>query len=61
VERCYIGAISVRDGKYVFSANCRACGRCALACPVDAIKVRIDDPDFVEKTRAKIRGYVNYD
>ena len=61
VERCYIDAIEVIDHKAVISAYCRACGRCAISCPKEAIRVRITDPEFVDKARERIRSYVTYD
>lgn len=60
-EHCYIGAIAMVDGRATIGDYCRACGRCAAVCPSQAIEVRIDDPDFLEKAYAKIRSYVKYD
>ncbi len=60
-EHCYIGAVEVRDGRAVIGELCRACGRCASICPRDAITIRIDDPEFLEKAYARIRSYVKYD
>jgi UDP-glucose 4-epimerase len=60
-EHCYIGAIEVSDGRAVIGEYCRACGRCATVCPQKAVEVRIDDPEFLEKTYDRIRSYVNYD
>ncbi|MHB8896479.1 MAG: DUF362 domain-containing protein [Candidatus Geothermincolia bacterium] len=61
VDRCYAGAISVRDGRAEISDFCRACGRCAITCPSNAIKVEITDPEFLEKSYDRIRSYVKYD
>jgi len=61
VECCYIGAIEVIEGKAVRSDICRACGRCAAVCPQKSIEIEISDPDFIEKTRDRIRSYVTYD
>jgi UDP-glucose 4-epimerase len=60
-EHCYIDAIEIAYGKSVIGDYCRACGRCATVCPEGAIEIRIDDPDFLEKTYARIRSYVKYD
>ena len=49
------------DGKAVKSELCRACGRCAMICPQKSIEIEISDPDFIEKTRDRIRSYVTYD
>jgi ferredoxin len=61
VEHCYIRAISLVDGRAAIGDSCRACGRCATFCPNDAVKVSIDDPEFIEKAYETIRGYVKYD
>jgi UDP-glucose 4-epimerase len=49
------------DDRAVLGEYCRACGRCATICPNDAIKVSIDDPEFIEKSYERIRTYVNYE
>jgi ferredoxin len=60
-KHCYIKAIEVIDGRAVRNEYCRACGRCATVCPNDAIDIRIEDPEFMEKTLDRIRSYVKYD
>jgi len=60
-KHCYIEAIRVVDKKAVIGDYCRACGRCATVCPDGAIEIRIDDPEFLEKTYDRIRSYVKYD
>jgi len=60
-KHCYIQAIKVTGGRAVIGEYCRACGRCAGVCPESAIEIRIDDPDFLEKTYESIRSYVKYD
>lgn len=60
-EHCYIEAITIVDKRAVIGAYCRACGRCATVCPKDAICVRLDDADFLDKTIDRIRSYVKYD
>ena len=60
-EHCYIKAITIVDKRAVIGEYCRACGRCATVCPKDAIRVRLDDHDFLEKTIERIRSYVKYD
>ena len=39
----------------------RTCSRCADNRPAKAIEVRIDDPDYIEKTCSRIHSYVKYD
>lgn len=61
VDRCYLQAISISDGKAVISDTCRGCGRCAMVCRNKAIELEMTDPEFVEKTLDRIRSYVKYD
>jgi UDP-glucose 4-epimerase len=56
-----MGAITIEDKRAVLGPLCRACGRCASVCKKDAVDIIIDDPDFLEKTRERIRSYVKYD
>lgn len=60
-ERCYVQAIRVEGGRAVLGERCRACGRCASICPSRAIEVRLEDPEFYEKTLERISTYVRYD
>lgn len=60
-DKCYIGAIEIVDKKARIGEYCRACGRCVSACPSDAIEIRIDDPDFIEESYARIRKRVTYE
>ncbi len=61
VEKCYMKAIEIVDGKAALGVYCRGCGRCASVCPNDAIRVALTDPDYVDKAIARIRSYVTYD
>ena len=39
---CFINAVHMVDDIAVIGNDCRGCGRCALACPLDAIVVEYD-------------------
>jgi NAD-dependent dihydropyrimidine dehydrogenase PreA subunit len=41
VERCFIQAMQLRNGKAIVGENCRGCGRCALVCPQKAVKISL--------------------
>lgn len=55
---CFVGAVSMVDGKAVLSEACRGCGRCALACPLDAIAVEYN-ADVVEVAAGNFRTLVD--
>jgi UDP-glucose 4-epimerase len=38
-DRCFIGAMTIQNGKAIVGEKCRGCGRCAIVCPVKAVKV----------------------
>lgn len=59
-KKCYVEAITVPYGKAQISAYCRACGRCASVCPQGAIKIRLEDPEFLEKAYEKICAHVEH-
>ncbi len=41
VDRCFIGAMSLKDGVAVVGESCRGCGRCAVVCPQKTVKISI--------------------
>ena len=41
VERCFIQAMQLRNGKAVVGGSCRGCGRCAQVCPQKAVKISL--------------------
>ncbi len=48
VEKCYLNALSVVDGRAVRSDMCRVCGRCAAVCKQKAVKILLDNPNAVD-------------
>jgi ferredoxin len=52
---CFIDAIKIIDGVAVISEKCLACGRCAEACPNNAIELIIEDKDFIKKTIERVK------
>jgi ferredoxin len=60
-EQCFIQAIQVKEGRAVIGEYCRACGRCATVCPNRAVTIKIDDPEFLEKSYRRIRAHVKFD
>ncbi len=59
VKSCFIEAIQVRAGRAVIDDYCRVCGRCAGACPHNAIKLKLDNPHAVDDVVNRILGKVD--
>lgn len=55
---CVIEAISMDSGTARISADCQGCGRCVSACPENAIRIRLDNPDFVARAVKSIQESV---
>jgi len=55
---CFVDAIKVENGKAVISDECRICGRCAEVCPNNAIKIKVTDDKFIDKTASRIKKTV---
>lgn len=60
VDSCYIKALSVPYGKAQISEYCRACGRCIKECPKGAIKMKITDPEYLDKAYERILAYTRH-
>jgi len=56
---CFINGIKLKDGKAVISSDCVVCGRCADACPHNAIDVLINDTDFITNTIKRVKKATN--
>jgi len=49
VERCFILAMQLRNGKAVVGENCRGCGRCVQVCRKKAVQMVLQPPKWKEK------------
>ncbi len=58
VEHCYLDQILFSQKKAVISDDCRGCGRCAAACSQKAIRISLNNPDFINNTIKSIEAYV---
>jgi NAD-dependent dihydropyrimidine dehydrogenase PreA subunit len=59
VETCIWQNIEMVAGKAVMGDACKGCTRCAMICPIDAVKVTIDNPDFIEDGIARVSSWVD--
>ncbi|MBD3196694.1 MAG: 4Fe-4S ferredoxin [Candidatus Lokiarchaeota archaeon] len=49
-EVCFVNAIEFINNRAHITEECRGCGRCVEVCPQNAINLRIDDDNYVEKS-----------
>lgn len=56
---CFVHAISIQQGHAVIEDDCKGCGRCADRCPNNAIRVTINDNQFLQKTIDRIESSVD--
>ena len=57
VERCFIQAMILKEGKAVVGENCRGCGRCAVVCPRQAVKILLPTAEALEKYIRQVRSH----
>lgn len=48
VEACIFKQMKLVDDVALVGDECKGCGRCAAACKADAIRISINDPDFIK-------------
>jgi len=54
-DHCFVNAINLKGGKAVIGEECRICGRCAEICPNHAIKITIENEDFIQQTIDRVQ------
>ena len=47
---CFVQAITLANNRAEISEQCRACGRCVDICPQHAIKLEINDKEYIQKS-----------
>jgi len=45
VDKCFVSAIAMKDGRAVVGNDCKGCGRCVEICPRNAVTLTLDDED----------------
>ncbi len=53
-QKCFMGAITITNGKAIIGAECRGCGRCATFCPPKAIEITLPPLETIEKFLGKL-------
>ncbi len=56
---CFVDAIKVINGRPSINGECRGCGNCVIECPHNAIKLTIDDLQFVQNTIKRLSRVVD--
>lgn len=51
--------VGVEDGLARIKEECKGCGRCASVCPSDAIRIKIDNPSYIDECVSRISGLVD--
>lgn len=57
VDRCFVSAIHMDDGKALIAGDCKGCGRCVEVCPRGAIILEVDGEDeLMTQIKERIRA-----
>lgn len=59
VKNCVFQQVKVVDKKAVLGDECKGCGRCAMVCKQGAVKITVDNPDYVQACIDRISSYVD--
>jgi UDP-glucose 4-epimerase len=58
-DKCFLKLIKLDSGTAEIPEElCMGCGRCVIACPQNAIKVKLDNNDFINQAVKNIEAYV---
>jgi len=56
---CIFKQATLVDGQCVIGADCKRCGRCAMSCPNNAIRVIVEDPGCIDRCVERLRSRVD--
>jgi ferredoxin len=59
LDSCLFDQARLVDGRLVPGELCKVCGRCAMTCPEDAVKVTIEDPSYIDECIARLGARVD--
>jgi len=56
VDKCFVAAIAMKNGKAVIGPDCKGCGRCVEVCPRKAITLKLaDEKKLLKQIEDRIR------
>jgi ferredoxin len=58
-KACVFEQIEIVDGVAVIGDECKGCGRCARVCKTSSITISVDNPEYVQRSIDRIKGYVD--
>lgn len=53
-----VGSVKRPPKVAVIGEECKGCGRCAMACPEKAVRIRVEDPSYMERCIQRIASTV---
>jgi ferredoxin len=60
VDKCFVAAITMKNGKAVIGADCKGCGRCVEVCPQKTIIMKITGEDkLLRQVKERISDVVD--
>jgi len=59
VEACIFKQMKLVNGMAVVGEECKGCGRCAAACEAEAIRITVDDSDYINACIDRISANVD--
>lgn len=59
VSACVFRQMKLMDGVAVVGEECKGCGRCAMVCRRKAVRVTVDNEDYIEQCIARIGSLVD--
>jgi len=60
-KRCFLQEIEISGKRALIGEGCVGCGRCATLCKRGAIKLSLDNPEFIAEARSRIESLVDFE